>query len=293
MSGALNVFSPQSQVPVTLGPILFQFFEVPEHIPFGGAQKLTVHKLPGGERIIDAMGRDDAEIAWEGTFSGPYAMDRARQMDALRTAGEPLPLYWGGQYYTVLIATLELDYKYGHWVPYKITCTVLRDEAAAAQQQESQPTPQDDANSAGNVMPSGDGTTTVSQETVGAPGVIKTQTFGKSTPDPWGQGVADTGAPTPVTATELTNAKFAVAQQSAAADSGLQAINDGAPANGLVSGPTALQSATTAAGQSAQASTASGYLNRASNTMEPPAPTSTVIRPNVLDAPDAPRPGTF
>lgn len=333
---AVAVFTSTPSNPVTLGPLVFQDYEVPERIPFGGQQRLVTHKLPGGDRITDAMGRDDAPIAWSGYFSGPGAMDRARQLDALRVAGDVLPLTWGGLYYSVQIESATLDYKYGSWIPYHISCCILRDEAAAQQQQENNPTPTDDVNSAASLTPSGDGSTTVSQETVGAPGVLKTQKFGGPS-DPFAQGVSlsDT-QPTPVSTSELNNAKWAAATPSAnvataqssmatavdggfqpqtsgyqiatgdlnnakwsvasggeSADAGLQAINDGAPANGLVSGPTALNSATDAAGQSAQYNAASGYLNRASNTMEPPPTASTVIRPNVLDAPDAPRPGTF
>ena len=57
---------------VTLGGFAFQDFEVPERIPAGGEQMLAIHKLVGGRRVIDAMGRDDAALEWSGYFLGDY-----------------------------------------------------------------------------------------------------------------------------------------------------------------------------------------------------------------------------
>ena len=37
-----------------LGPVLFQDFELPERISWGGKQRLTVHRLPGGTRVTVA-----------------------------------------------------------------------------------------------------------------------------------------------------------------------------------------------------------------------------------------------
>lgn len=48
---------------LTLGPVLFQDFEVPEKISVGGEHSLVVHKLVGRARVVDAMGRDDAAKA--------------------------------------------------------------------------------------------------------------------------------------------------------------------------------------------------------------------------------------
>lgn len=114
-----------------LGPVLFQDFEVPERINFGGGQHLAVHHLPGGARVIDALGRDDAEITFAGTFSGPDASARARGLDALRAVGLPQLLSWDVFAYTVVIRDFHADYQAGNWIPFRLSCTVLRDEAAA------------------------------------------------------------------------------------------------------------------------------------------------------------------
>jgi len=114
-----------------LGPVLFQDFEIPEHISWGGQQRLSVHRLPGGVRVIDAMGRDDAQISWSGVFSGINAADRARIVDLNRASGSVWPLVWDSFYYSVVIATFQADYRRVNWIPYRIACTVLRDESEA------------------------------------------------------------------------------------------------------------------------------------------------------------------
>lgn len=114
-----------------LGPILFQGFELPGSITWGGAQSLAIHRLPGGNRIIDAMGRDDADITWSGVFSGRDATFRARALDLMRADGSVWPLTWDSFFYSVLIARLDIDHRRPNWLPYRISCTVMRDEAAS------------------------------------------------------------------------------------------------------------------------------------------------------------------
>jgi hypothetical protein len=118
-------------VVLLLGPVLFQDFEIPSGINFGGRQRLALHRLPGGSRIIDTLGRDDAQISFSGIFAGSDATLRARSLDELRAAGIVLPLTWDVFFYTVLISEFHADYRSGWWIPYRITCTVLRDEASA------------------------------------------------------------------------------------------------------------------------------------------------------------------
>lgn len=114
-----------------LGPVQFSAFELPAGIIFGGAQLLAVHQLPGGLRVIDAMGSSDTDVTWGGIFSGGDAALRARLLDTLRVAGAPLPLIWDGFFYTVLIRSFVAEYQNAHWLPYRISCAVLRDEARA------------------------------------------------------------------------------------------------------------------------------------------------------------------
>ena len=121
-----------SDFSLTLGPVAFVGFELPSSITLGGTQRLAIHRLPGGVRIIDALGPDPADIAFAGIFSGPDAADRARLLDTLRISGAALPLAWDAFLYTVILARFEADYRSPWWIPYRISCTVVRDEAAAA-----------------------------------------------------------------------------------------------------------------------------------------------------------------
>jgi hypothetical protein len=120
-----------SDFSLTLGPVAFAGFEIPSSITLGGKQRLAIHKLPGGIRIIDAMGPDPADLAWAGIFTGPDAADRARILDTLRVAGLQLLLTWDAFLYTVIIESFEADYRSPWWIPYRLSCTVVRDEAAA------------------------------------------------------------------------------------------------------------------------------------------------------------------
>lgn len=113
-----------------LGPVVFEQFEVPERINFGGWQRLAVHRLAGGGRIMDALGPDEPEICFAGVFSGPNSVTRARSLDVLRRTGEPIPLIWDSFYYTVLMRQFDATYTSATWIPYSVSCAVVRDEAA-------------------------------------------------------------------------------------------------------------------------------------------------------------------
>ena len=116
---------------ITLGSFDFQQFEVPEKVRFGGRQSLAIHKLPGGSRVIDIMGRDDSEITWTGTFSGANAGNRSRQLDAMRVAGLELALTWDAFCYSVIISRLDLEFRSAWWIPFKITCVVVSDGSSS------------------------------------------------------------------------------------------------------------------------------------------------------------------
>lgn len=110
-----------------LGPVLFQSFEVPAWVRFGGRQRLAVHALPGGGRVVDALGADEGDLAWSGAFSGPDAGLRAQILDELRRSGQPLLCAWDGWAYQVVIATFEAQSAGPWWVPYRLRLLVLYD----------------------------------------------------------------------------------------------------------------------------------------------------------------------
>ena len=110
---------------LVLGPVLFQGFEIPEQIRFGGKQRLVVHVLPGGGRVVDAMGADEGPIAWSGVFSGPSAAARVRLLEQLRRNGSAVLLTWEGWRYTVIVETFEATSTNPAWIPYSLkTCVV-------------------------------------------------------------------------------------------------------------------------------------------------------------------------
>lgn len=115
-------------VQVTLGDFTFVGMEVPERIPFGGDQSLTVHKLIGGQRVIDAMGADDMPLEWSGTFMGSTALDRARYLDTQRALGQPLLLTWDQLRFLVVIQHFEGNYEFPFRIPYRITCVVAQNQ---------------------------------------------------------------------------------------------------------------------------------------------------------------------
>jgi hypothetical protein len=124
-TAALDADAPDQ--PVSLGSFVFQGFEVPEMVTWGGAQKLVVHKLIGGKRVIDSMGPDNAELSWSSIFLSSDASIRASQLDLMRKFGSPLELLFGDRYYIVVISDFSAEFRRLSYVPYKISCTILSD----------------------------------------------------------------------------------------------------------------------------------------------------------------------
>lgn len=113
-------------------PFIFSSLEIPAEIKFGGTQQLAVHKLVGGARVVDAVGRDDRPLEWSGFFMGDYISDpitRALYLDGLRVSGAPQILSWSAFLYQVIVRDFEATYQRRYQIPYKITCEVIADLA--------------------------------------------------------------------------------------------------------------------------------------------------------------------
>lgn len=124
--GEIAALATSASAPVVIGSLVLQGPEVPERIAIGGAQSLSIHKLPGGGRIVDAMGSDDGTIAWRGVFVGPDAAQRARVLDIMRQQGAPLTLSFGDYTYSVVISHYVYDYaSRGSVISYRIKSEVL------------------------------------------------------------------------------------------------------------------------------------------------------------------------
>ena len=112
--------------PLIIGPLILQGHEVPNHITIGGSQAVTIHKLPGGGRIIDAMGPDDGTVAWRGLFIGPNAAQRARSLDGMRVQGAPQVLSFGDYSFNVIIVHCEYDYQErGAIINYRVRAEIV------------------------------------------------------------------------------------------------------------------------------------------------------------------------
>lgn len=107
-----------------LGSIIFKGFELPEQVPLGGDHSFTVHKLLGGARVLDAMGPDDRDIEWKGLFFGANALSNARAVDAMRVAGQEVPLLIDSEMRTVVIKSFKWDYQRPYQIPYTIALIV-------------------------------------------------------------------------------------------------------------------------------------------------------------------------
>lgn len=116
---------------LTLGPVAFQGFEIPSEIAFGGEQALSVKKMVGGARVVDALGQDDADIAWEGRFQGPDAMDRALAIDEMRKGGQAQALTVAGLSYAVVVRKFAFRVQRLYQVLYEIALAVAQDNTLA------------------------------------------------------------------------------------------------------------------------------------------------------------------
>jgi hypothetical protein len=118
-----------------LGGFTFQNvdFSPPTRMPFGGAQAMVVHKLPGGSRVIDTLGPDEDDITWSGFFFCDNALRQCQQLDSMRAAGQKIQLTFAGMSRQVVIKRFKPQVRrYPHWVEYEISCTVADNPFANA-----------------------------------------------------------------------------------------------------------------------------------------------------------------
>lgn len=112
---------------LTLGPVTFANYEIPQRINFGGQQALAVKQLVGGMRVVDAMGRLDDDISWSGLFFGSTATFRAKYLDYLRVQGNSMVLTWSQFNYQVIIKDFKPNFERTYQIPYTITVQVIQD----------------------------------------------------------------------------------------------------------------------------------------------------------------------
>lgn len=252
---------------ITIGGIGLSDMEVPEKLTWGGQQQLAVHRLIGGQRVIDAMGPDDRTLDWSGLLRGSNAVARARQLDALRTSGQQQTLVWADFNYAVVVQNFEADYtKQGYRVPYRISCAIVPSPPSPPQPTAMQAITADIGNAIGvpNLPDTVSSVMAAAQTTIqyasAAAAVVGAVTGGSSA------FVAISGA-----LGSATGALDAAGAVSSAALSGMSALT--AAGGNIIGGTDALSgiAALTAAGSATQTeaavNTASGYIDRASDNL--------------------------
>jgi hypothetical protein len=115
---------------LNLGGIQFNALEIPSNIPWGTSQTLAVHKFPGGDRTIDAMGPDYRAPQWSGLFFGSDAFARASALEAMAAGGEEQTLTFGGKTFRVIVAEFSAEFHRLYEMPYHITCEVIADQSS-------------------------------------------------------------------------------------------------------------------------------------------------------------------
>ena len=104
----------------------FGHLEIPSAINFGGKQMEYTHKLPGGVRVVNATGFDYDDIEWRGYFDGITSVDRARYLETLAVAGNPIICTYDRFKYSALIKEFRCNFQYLP-LPYTISLRVIAD----------------------------------------------------------------------------------------------------------------------------------------------------------------------
>jgi len=112
---------------LTLGGVTFDAYSTPSSIGAGGKQSMVVHKLPGGNRVVDTLGPDEENIAWRGEFFSDNALASVQALDGMRAAGAVIPLTFAGTFRSVIIDSFHWRVRrYPVWIEYDISCLVYQ-----------------------------------------------------------------------------------------------------------------------------------------------------------------------
>lgn len=117
-----------------LGPVEFDGFATPSKMPIGGKHAMAVHKLPGGGRVFDMLGPDEADISWQGLIYDDAAVALVETLDGMRRSGRVWGLSYAGRGFPVVVSEFVAEWKrYPVMAEYRVTCTIVTaGEASAA-----------------------------------------------------------------------------------------------------------------------------------------------------------------
>lgn len=97
--------------PVILGDLVLTGIEVPDRLQVGGRQMMVVHRLPGGNRVVDTLGNDPGRLELTGRFFGPTAQTRAQMIEKMRLQGQPVSFSAAGMSIQVWIVHFVYSYE--------------------------------------------------------------------------------------------------------------------------------------------------------------------------------------
>ena len=115
-----------ASAPITLAGVTLTGAQAPSDFTVGGAQQVVIHKLPGGDRVINAIGNDPNRLTLAGTFFGPNTASYYTQLVSYRATGTPQTLSIMGQ--SILAVVVGFRYtltQRGAVVPYSIELEVI------------------------------------------------------------------------------------------------------------------------------------------------------------------------
>lgn len=127
-TSALNNFAQGLDPTVTrlvLGDFEFLDFEVPERLALPGRQKIVLHQMVGGKRVIDVLGVEYDPLTWSGVFTGSQAGDRVKALECMRDAGKELTLTLDDYSFSVVITSFVPVYEFIYRRSYTIEVAIV------------------------------------------------------------------------------------------------------------------------------------------------------------------------
>jgi hypothetical protein len=112
---------------MSLGGFTFSGWGVPERVNGGGRQRVAIHRLIGGARVIDAMGWDADQLRFGGRMRGAAASVSVRLLETLARVGVPVVFsYWTNRY-QVIVSRFSWQFERYYEIGYDLTLEVLAD----------------------------------------------------------------------------------------------------------------------------------------------------------------------
>ncbi len=239
-------------LPVVLGPLELTGLEVPDAYDRAGTMQPVVHRLIGGGRVVQLLGPDPGRRRLQGFFTGPQATERAQILEAMRDSGNRISLTIGVWQEFVVLTSVVLRYSaQGSIVQYLLEAEPLPGGAAglvatAAAVLASIGTQLAFATDDAALV----GSTAAMSGLASATLAVTSAQSSMSTPN-----------------VDLTSVSAALAATTAASETSMAAIVDGAPDGSLVAGSSSLTSATATAVTLAASVNAQAYTNCAANNL--------------------------